>query len=1108
MALSNRDRVGRGFELLAKGLEPFVDRRMTAAAPSGTDWVIMISERDRQRHGTSWTNSKSDPQLLLRMLTEEWRVFRNDLSRGQQAWASELREVRNRWAHGDGFNDQDTARALDTMARLLQAVGAVDQADPVQRLLDDHQSAVFEKRSRRAAQDQQATTVTVEGLGLKPWREVIEPHRDIQTGNFSSAEFAADLARVARQEGSDEYVKPVEFFRRTYLTEGLRDLLVRAARRIGGDPNAMPVVNLQTSFGGGKTHSILALYHLFSGEPLGAFPQDLQELLAGVRLPQRVRRATFVGNRVSPSKVHEKPDGTAVRTIWGDLAWQLGGREGYQLVASADETGTNPGEALREVIAAAAPCLILIDEWVAYARQLHADDHLPAGTFATQFTFAQTLTEVVKSVPGALLAVSIPASTDNDQLTSDLEVGGAHGREALNSLKHVVSRVADHWRPASPRESFEIVRRRLFEEPSAEGRAHIAAVARQFQTMYVQHTGEFPRGSGEYDYANRIRECYPIYPELFDRLYEDWSTLERFQRTRGVLRLMSTVIAALWQSGDPAPMILPGTLPLDDDRVVEELTSYLEDRWKTILDTDVDGPRSTPVTIDNAKSLFGKRHMTRRIARTIFFGSAATIRSANKGIDRHRIWLGAAIPGDTVGNFGSALQQLTDTATYLYSEASRYWYDTQASVSRTAKDYAESLRERPEDVWQEIVERLRRKEQARRGQFVAVHVAPDTSGDIPDVDQARLVILHPRYEHRSRATDSTALEFARAALDTYRAGPRTHRNMVVFLAPDGARLEDLTDATRDLLAWRHVCDRAGELDLTQTQNKQAEERRKQADQAVGLRIEAAYVWVLAPTQPEPGKPPAWEPMKADGVAESLAERVSARLLSHGDLAVQHAAPNIRQYLNGPLQTVWQEGHMRVGELWDLYTRYPYLPRLRDRGVLDDGVRSTLDHLGWQQDGFALATGYDEAAGRYQGLAFYLYGTFGAITDSTLLVKPTRAIQQREQEELVPVPGPDAPPGPGPGPVPPPQPPPPPPGPRPSNHFVGVYQVRSPLYARELAKLQEEILPHLTGEGAELTITVEIEARNPGGFNETKTRIVEENARTLKFVQAQFDFDDT
>jgi hypothetical protein len=259
------------------------------------------------------------------------------------------------------------------------------------------------------------------------------------------------------------------------------------------------------------------------------------------------------------------------------------------------------------------------------------------------------------------------------------------------------------------------------------------------------------------------------------------------------------------------------------------------------------------------------------------------------------------------------------------------------------------------------------------------------------------VILHPRYEHKFKATESTALGFVRTALDTYKGSQRTHRNMLVFLAPDGPRLEDLMDSARDYLAWQYVCRRAGELDLTQTQIRQARDRLDQADEAVGLRIEGAYIWVLAPSQPDASRPPIWEPVKADGVADSLAERVSARLLSHGDLAVQHAAPNIRQYLNGPLRTVWQDGYVTVGVLWKLYTKYPYLPRLRDRRVLDDGVRSTLDHLGWQQDGFALATGYDEASGRYQGLAFYNYGTFGAITDSTLLVKPTRAIQQQEED---------------------------------------------------------------------------------------------------------------
>ena len=302
------------------------------------------------------------------------------------------------------------------------------------------------------------------------------------------------------------------------------------------------------------------------------------------------------------------------------LAWQLGAarggeagaREAYAIVADADATRSNPGAALHELISAHAPCLLLIDEWVAYARQLFGRDDLDGGTFDTQFTFAQTLTEVVKSVPGAMLVVSIPASSETPsgeerERGSDLEVGGLNGREALARLQQVIRRMADQWRPASHRESFEIVRRRLFEERNAAAQADISVVARTFTEFYARHRGEFPGGVGEPAYEERIKAAYPIHPELFDRLYEDWSTLERFQRTRGVLRLMSTVIYALWRANDAYPLIMPATIPLSDPRVFDDLTQYLEDSWKSIIDSDVDGPGALPARIDQDRPVFGQR---------------------------------------------------------------------------------------------------------------------------------------------------------------------------------------------------------------------------------------------------------------------------------------------------------------------------------------------------------------------------------------------------------------------------------------------------------------------------------------------------------------------
>ena len=580
---------------------------MCVAAPAGRDWVEVLEDRDQARHGAKHRYSREDPRFLLKVLTEEWRVFKDKLSRAEQSFASELRDAGNRWGHNEPFSADDTYRVLDTMERLLTAVDATAEADAVRKLRRDAQQAAFASETRRAVQ----VVTGVEGHGLKPWREVIMPHQDVRDGNLRGAEFAADLFYVSLGDGSREYVDPVEFFRRTYLTEGLRDLLTWTARRIGGDRNASPVVNLQTNFGGGKTHSMLALWHLLSGTPLASYPDEVQRLLTGHLLPA-ARRVALVGNHIAAGKGSTKADGTKVQTLWGELAWQLGqssggeaeARRAYSIVADADSTRSDPGAALGDLIRQYAPCLILIDEWVAYARQLYGRDDLAGGTFDTQFTFAQTLTEAVKAVPGAMLVVSIPASSaapsaeEVERGSTDIEVGGMNGREALARLQQVIRRIADQWRPASAVESFAIVRQRLFDEVGASAQADITAVARVFTEMYARNRAEFPAGVAEPSYEERIKVAYPIHPELFDRLYQDWSTLDRFQRTRGVLRLMSAVIHTLWLRDDPAPLIMPGGVPLDADEVLSEITQYLEDNFKPVIDTDIDGASATPALID------------------------------------------------------------------------------------------------------------------------------------------------------------------------------------------------------------------------------------------------------------------------------------------------------------------------------------------------------------------------------------------------------------------------------------------------------------------------------------------------------------------------------
>jgi predicted AAA+ superfamily ATPase len=1107
VATSNRDRIGKMFELLAPALDDFIARSVAPQLPEGADWAALVAMKDKKKGIEGKEYHRLDPQVQLRMLTENiphnlkagWYPFDDAIGRVGQGYSKELREARNDWAHNKSFSDDDAYRCLDTAERLLAAIGAPPAADEVKAIRMGLRRLTADKDDKKALR---SLAVTPESAGLRPWREVLQPHEDVATGNFQAAEFAADLYKVAATDDAGrDYAEPVQFFARTYLTEGLRDLIDRAVRRLAGDQNASPVINLQTNFGGGKTHSMLALWHLASGAPLGDYPQDLQEGLQASRfdeLDAPIRRVALVGNHISPSG-SVKSDGTQVNTIWGEMAWQLGGKEAFAMVATADADRTPPGKALHDLLAANAPAVILIDEWVAYARSLVARDDLAGGTFDDQFTFAQALTEAVKGTAGVLLAISIPASESGDDAApvagNAEEVGGAHGLEALKRLQNVVRRVADQWRPASPDEAYHIVRQRLFVTPDAEALASISATARGFVEMYHRYVDEFPREARDGSFEERIKQTYPIHPELFDRLYEDWSSLERFQRTRGVLRLMNTVIHALWVGEDQSPLIMPASIPIGTATVNAELTQYLQDSWKAVIDADVDGPNSEPVKIDAGKPLFGQRSLTRRLARTVFFGAAPTIGSAHKGLETQRVFLGTAVPGDVPGNFHSALAALGDRATYFYSAGGKYWYDLQANISRRAKDQAERLH--VEEVYAEIAKRLAGQAKSR-GSFAGVHVCPEDAADIPDLDEARLVILHPKLTHKRGFSESSALTFVKAATERRGAANRTYRNMLVYLAGDQDRMDELERSVREYLGWSEILAKQDDLNLTNNQKNQAIERQGKASETTDARLRGAYQWALVPT----GQPIEIQTTKVEGQAALLAERVSRRLGNDGALTVQHAAPAIRHQLNSTAGKLWESGHVSVGALWRLYAEYPYMPRLRDRAVLDEGL--TGPQLLWELEGFALADGYDEATKKFRALVLPTDGVSSAVTDATLIVQPELAKAQRAAEvpEASPdQPGPVSEPGAGSGPS---------PGGQPAaapgkTRFFGSKRLQADRYASDFKKLADEVLGPLgTTPGVTLRVTIEIEATAPEGFDAAKARTVSENAATLKFEQSGFE----
>ncbi len=420
-------------------------------------------------------------------------------------------------------------------------------------------------------------------MSLKPWREIAVPHEDVLKGTFLQSEFAADLSRVHAGTATLEYQNPSLFFQRTFITEGMRLLLDSVVKRLagrGGDP----VIQLQTAFGGGKTQTMLAVWHLAGGRVAASEMPGVSAILdaAGVTELPRAKVAVLDGIKSSPNQPQQR-DGLTIRTLWGDLAWQLGKADGYALVAEADASGTSPGKAVLETLLVRyAPCVILIDELVAYVRQFEEGKSLTGGTFDSNLSFVQALTEALKAVPTAVLLASLPES--------DKEAGSQRGVKALEALAHYFGRVQALWKPVGTEEAFEIVRRRLF--ASISDKLASESVCRSFADYYTANSADFPRETQESRYFDRLMQAYPIHPEVFDRLYEDWSSLDNFQRTRGVLKLMAKVIHRLWKDNDKDPLIMPGSFPLADAETRNEVLYYLPQGWDPVVERDVDGERA------------------------------------------------------------------------------------------------------------------------------------------------------------------------------------------------------------------------------------------------------------------------------------------------------------------------------------------------------------------------------------------------------------------------------------------------------------------------------------------------------------------------------------
>ncbi len=698
---------------------------------------------------------------------------------------------------------------------------------------------------------------------------------------------------------------------------------------------------------------------------------------------------------------------------------------------------------------------------------------------------------------------------------SEVEAGSQRGVVALRALEKNVGRVQALWKPVATEEAFEIVRRRLFEQVRDDKQRE--AVCRAFADAYIAEGAKLPTETQEARYAERLRQAYPIHPEVFDRLFEDWTTIEGFQRTRGVLKLMAKVIYRLWKDDNKDLMIMPGSLPLYDGGSRNELTYYLNPGWDAVLEKDIDGDRAETTELENREPRFGAVNAARRVARTVFLGSApssVTTKPGIRGLDRARVLLGCLQPGQTSSIYSDALNRLADRLHYLNSsgdkanDATRYWFDTRSNLRREMED----RKKRFDDLTdvRTMLDEVLKKLAAGATMFEGIHRFTPHS-DVPDDGALRLVFLAPEQWY-SRDESRPAFEAVQDYVRNHGAKPRYRGNRLVFLAPEHSAQGRLTDYIRIALAWESIVEdvKGGRLNIDVLQKGQAEKELQSAEAVLPRVARECYKWLLCPHQASPTDPkPTVEAFPLNTSGSALGNEIE-RVCTENELVISTWSPIHLRAKLGELYWKPEKPHAGAMAFWEDTMRYLYLPRLRDRGVLEQAISkgaATRDFFG---------TAYGHHEGKYDG---FKLGDPNIQVDDTLLlidIESAKAYELANQPQAQPGhagenPSPGwgttNPPGPGTAPGTRPrsksQPPPvggtPPAGQPKARSFIGTVDVKASTAKLRLVQIAEEILQQLVSDPqAVVNVTVEISAEFPNGVSDQVKRAVSENATILGF----------
>ncbi len=695
---------------------------------------------------------------------------------------------------------------------------------------------------------------------MKPFHTIAIPHKDILEGRFTMDVFAADLFEVSQKRGHDEYRDADTFFKKTYLTQGLKNLLNIVEKRLSGN-GGDPVIQIQTPFGGGKTHALIAMYHKatdWKAEPV---------VLSGTALSTK-------------------------ETLWGVIEKQLTGKN-EKLTGNVA-----PGkEAIRRLLSEKQPVLILMDEVLEYVTKA-AGVKVEKSTLAAQsIAFMQELTETAGNLNKACLVVTLPSSI--------IEHYDESADKLYLQLQKVAGRVEKIYTPVQENEIAKVVRRRLFSDiKESEAKKVISEFIE-----YAEKEGIIPAEMQPSEYRDRFIDSYPFMPEVLDVLYHRWGSFPNFQRTRGVLRILSLVIDSL--KNKTRPFISLADVDLSNQEIRQELLKHIGTEFNSVLAQDITDADAGAKKIDRSLgSAYRGLNIGSRTATTIFLYSFSG--GHERGATLGEIKRCATTTENPASVVAEAIEQLKGKLFYLQSIRDKYFFSNQPNINRIILTKMENIKDKEiADIEYDLL-----KHRIKGGKF-KVFIWEENTGNIIDSEELKLVVL--------KKEDTELID---SILKNKGSTPRVNRNTLFFLYPMESERTGFVNSIKKKIAYDYI-EQDKSLPLSDEQRKDIKKELKKIDDGLKEAIRRLYRTIAIPDKSgvkieDLGIP-------TFGEEKAIDYEVYDKLRSEGEILEKIVPLVIKEkYLVG-------KEYLLTEQLYQASLRTPGEARPANKSVLEQGI---------------------------------------------------------------------------------------------------------------------------------------------------------------------------